>query len=350
VAAFLLVLAGGLTFCLTRSDGENRALASAPVQIPEPPPVAPVPPASRPVKSPRPALPVVSEPQQANVTADDQPVPGPGESVPAKTAEPRAPAVVSAPPPPDKPAPPETPPPATAPPPETTPAKAAAPFTITLPTLPQMPGVPVVPLAPNKAVPAGRRAQTDTITFFTSTAKGKRFCIIADCSGSMAGAPILYLKQEMMKTLGSLKDDSQFYVIFFSSQAIPMPSASWVNGGKANVAKAGLWVQGIPAFGGTQPLQAFVKAFQLRPRPDVIFFMTDGIIPVTVPDQVALLNREEPHIPINTIMFAHPNILGTGRPAALAVLQPALNLAAGMLRRIADQSGGTYDLVKLGLP
>jgi von Willebrand factor type A domain len=203
---------------------------------------------------------------------------------------------------------------------------------------------PVVPPPPEKAAP------TDTIAFFTSKARGKRFCIIADCSGSMSGAPILYLKKEMVQTLASLQDDSQFYIIFFSSQAYPMQSPTWVNGGKANVSRVVPWIQAVPAFGGTQPTTAFVKAFQLRPRPDVIFFMTDGIIPVTVPDQVAALNRAEPRIVVNTIMFAHPNILGTGRPAPLAVLQPSLTLAANLLSRIAKDSGGTYDMVKLGLP
>jgi uncharacterized protein with von Willebrand factor type A (vWA) domain len=211
--------------------------------------------------------------------------------------------------------------------------------------------VPVPPpTLPARIAPPDRGEKLDTATFLTSKARGKRFCIIADCSGSMTGAPIFYLKKEMVQTLAGLRDDSQFYVIFFSDTALPMPSTTWVNGGKANVARAVPWIQAIPAHGGTQPLPAFVKAFQLTPRPDVVFFMTDGIIPLSVPDDVAILNRTEPRIVINTIMFAHPNILGTGRPAPLAVLQPSLTLAARLLTRMAERSGGTYDLVKLGLP
>jgi hypothetical protein len=343
-AVLLIVLTAGLTYWITTSSRKPDKLGPV-VKTPAPGPIALVAPPSVPKTEVGVSTPVVHAP---SVIA-----PAPAEA-PAKAQETPTlppPDVSSAPPAP------VTAPTAPSPPVESsTPAKDTPPLGLPKPAAPPSIVVPVPPAPPVKIVPQvvppapEKPAPTDSVTFFTSKAKGKRFCIIADCSGSMAGAPILYLKQEMVKTLASLRDDSQFYIIFFSSQAYPMQSPTWVNGGKANVSRVVPWVQAVPAFGGTQPTTAFVKAFQLKPRPDVIFFMTDGIIPVTVPDQVAALNRAEPRIVINTIMFAHPNILGTGRPAPLAVLTQSLNLAANLLSRIAKDSGGTYDMVKLGLP
>jgi hypothetical protein len=357
VAVTLVVLIAGLTFCLSR-DGQGKAGATMPAAASPPPSQIAMAPPPRTTgdavirqsdKGPAPKV-LAAVPVDLPATTTEAPLLAPPVLEGLVPSEPSAPV---------------TEPLLSRIPAESSPAKDLPPLALPAQVPPQLAMVPTKE-TPRLALPAQggpkgkpavamglpqeRNAPTDTVTFFTSKAKGQRFCIIADCSGSMMGAPLLYLKQEMVKTLSSLKEESQFYVVFFSSQAIPMPSPGWVNGGKANVAKVLPWIQAMPALGGTQPLPAFMTAFQLKPRPDVIFFMTDGIIPVNVPEQVAALNQMEPRVVVNTIMFAHPNILGTGRPAPLIVLQPSLNLAANLLSRIAERSGGTYDLIKLGLP
>jgi hypothetical protein len=122
-----------------------------------------------------------------------------------------------------------------------------------------------------------------------------------------------------------------------------MPFAGWLKGTPDDVKKVTPWIQEKKADGGTEPLPAFIRAFNLDPRPDVIFFMTDGLIPTNVPAAVAQLNTGKPRVTIHTIMFTSSQ----PRPAGLflpAVSPADLRLAELLLRKIADDSGGTYRL------
>lgn len=171
----------------------------------------------------------------------------------------------------------------------------------------------------------------DQAEFLGTRARGKRFCIIADASNSMRGAPLAHLKKEIVKTLDNLRSSSEFYVIFFNATDIPMPYPGWLSAEKENIAKVKPWVEGMTTVLKTLPASAFQRAFQLKPKPDVIFFMTDGLIPKNVPVQVANLNKTPPRVTIHTIMF-------TRRYDA----HPKGGQAEAQLRLMADQSGGTY--------
>src|SRR5262249_54593449 len=149
---------------------------------------------------------------------------------------------------------------------------------------------------PAPAPPGGGRRLAGEASFLGTRATGQRFCIIADNSGSMKGAPLDHVKQELLKTLCDLKEGTQFYVIFFNTKAVAMPFDGWLDAGQASVDKVIPWLEGITAKGGTQPTPAFTQAMQLNPRPDVIFFMTDGLIPASVPDQVAAMNSQQPKV------------------------------------------------------
>lgn len=179
------------------------------------------------------------------------------------------------------------------------------------------------------------------VTFLNTTAQGQRFCIIADNSGSMI-ASMNFLKRELAKTLGDFKPESQFYVTFFNDRADPMPGGGWLQGTPENANKVNAWIRGKSALGGTQPLGAFEAAFKLDPKPDTIFFMTDGLIPFDVPDAVAALNKGKPRVTIHTIMFK------SDQPVSLLLMPPIsdrdLKIAESLLRKIADDSGGNYRL------
>ncbi len=175
------------------------------------------------------------------------------------------------------------------------------------------------------------------VDFMGSRASGKQICIIADCSGSMASNRRMEtLKEELEKTLKNFQSDQQYYVIFFDSRTDEMPDKAWVDGGKDDE-KVLRWVRSQKPRGGTLPMPAFEIAFRLQPKPELIFFMTDGIIPQNVPAGVARLNEGvKPKVKINSILFG-----GEGRSKGA---KRAL-FGEDQLKQLATDSGGTYQFV-----
>jgi len=171
-------------------------------------------------------------------------------------------------------------------------------------------------------------------TFLGTRASGKRFCIIADASNSMRGAPLTQLKKEILLTLDGLAPGSQFYIIFFNDTDIPMPFPGWLDASKENVAKVKPWVEKMTTKLRTLPQSSFTRAFKLDPKPDVIFFMTDGFLQGRRPDPVShltKLNATNPKVAVHTIMFS--------RQKAGA---PKMEAAAKQLRAMAENNGGTF--------
>lgn len=201
---------------------------------------------------------------------------------------------------------------------------------------PEMPPAPMVdpaPRLPAKPDPAPADASAaQRISFLGTVAEGKRFFFIADNSGSMNGVKMAMLKTELARTLQSLKPESQFYVTFFNSRTMPMPAKDWQQGGR-DVPKALAWIASMGVGGDTNPQPAFEMALKAKPSPDVILFMTDGLIPANVPGRVRKLNQQDPKVVIHTILLDARN------PQA-----PPVGLAGAdaMLRQIAADSGGTY--------
>ena len=162
--------------------------------------------------------------------------------------------------------------------------------------------------------------------------KGRRFCIIADTSGSMGVAKLADLKTQLLKTLADLNQEGEFYIYSFNSTAEAMPHPGWLKGGAPEVTKVRSWVGALRAMGGTKPESAFEAAFKLDPPPDVIFFMTDGLIPATVPARVVALNGTPPKVVVNTIMYA----------ARGEVVPKGEERAEELLKQIAEKGGGTF--------
>ena len=160
------------------------------------------------------------------------------------------------------------------------------------------------------------------LSFMGVEGSGSRFLIIADASDSMAGPKLEYVKAEILKTLGDLQPGSKFYVIFFATTAVPMPGNRWASG-RTQALKAATWIRSIQTMGGTEPLPAFELAFRMEPKPDTIFFMTDGLFSANVPSEVAKLNSGRKKVTIHAISFIERS-------------------AEPLLRRIAEQSGGQY--------
>jgi hypothetical protein len=173
------------------------------------------------------------------------------------------------------------------------------------------------------ALSGGGGALGQGASFMGLHAKGTRFCIIADCSGSMEGPPLKFLKEEILETLSTMSARGRFQLIFFSSRAIPYPQPGWRHP-RHDRADLVQWLQGVSAAGGTYPTPAFQLAFQLSPPPDVIFFMTDGLFDDRAVEEIANLNRQSGRdVQINTISFMDTS-------------------SEPLMRRIASDSGGRY--------
>jgi hypothetical protein len=200
-------------------------------------------------------------------------------------------------------------------------------------------------LPPAPVVGPAAKGMAQDVRFMGAAARGQRICIIMDRSGSMKGAPIAALKAELFKTLMSLRPEVEFFLIFFNSDPMPQPIPTWLRGG-AGVPLVAPFIQMMPAEGLTNPAAGFNIAFRLNPRPDVIFFMTDGQVTVGTTQEtvkfILAMNSQGPPIPIHSILFSH-----SGNMARSPKQAKEMEIAAAFLRHIAFHSGGTFSAVAL---
>jgi hypothetical protein len=172
-------------------------------------------------------------------------------------------------------------------------------------------------------------------SFFGVEASGSRIVYIVDVSGSMLhNGKIEALRRELLGSFTSLPPGSEFAVIAFSDEAstrVLGGALRWRDAGASGRAEVETAVRGLAPSGGTEPLEAFRLAFQLEPKPEAIYFMTDGVLPqnqaARIIGTVRVLNESTgPTTPIHCIAFESRE-------------------GAQDLRRIARQSSGTYTYV-----
>ncbi|MBX3358777.1 MAG: hypothetical protein KF745_10135 [Phycisphaeraceae bacterium] len=165
--------------------------------------------------------------------------------------------------------------------------------------------------------------------FFGVEAKGSRFAYVCDVSGSMSDAgKLAFLKEELAESISSMMEHMSFAVCPFSSEAFMLGGrAKWTvasdEGKRWALAKIG----DLSAQGGTNPGPAFEMIFEMKPRPEAIYFMTDGLFDASVAQQLAWLNRGSRRIPIHCIAFV-------SRDSELT------------MKDIAERSGGTYTFIE----
>ncbi len=162
-------------------------------------------------------------------------------------------------------------------------------------------------------------------SFFGLQASGDRVVFVVDVSGSMKGRRLYRARQELTRSLESLRTDQQYFVIFFSDAGrSPMPSDKMLPATPENVSETIKWLKRIDSGGGTNPLPGLLMAMQLNP--DAIFLMTDGKFDPQIVWAVEQAKPVKP-LPIYTISFASRS-------------------AEALLRAIAEQTGGDYRFVK----
>ena len=150
-------------------------------------------------------------------------------------------------------------------------------------------------------------------------------CYIIDRSGSMVVA-FDYVKKEMLRSIQQMQAEQLFHVIFFSSgDPIEAPAGKLVYATDRNKIEAIRFVSSMVAAGRTDPRPAFKKAFALKPRPHLIYFLTDGSFEPNVVDDLKRWNADHKTV-INTIAFLE-------RPSE------------ELLKQIAREHRGTYTFI-----
>jgi hypothetical protein len=164
--------------------------------------------------------------------------------------------------------------------------------------------------------------------FFELETAGTRFVYVLDGSGSMtephseARTRLDRVKIELIRSIGGLPEQMEFFVIFFNRFSVPMPAEKLQPASLANKRKYLEWCMKVKGGGGTDPRAALKKALELEP--DVIYLLTDGVFD---DDAVAEVTRQNSRgVSIHTFCFGD---------------------AAGenLLKKISQKNNGTYKFV-----
>jgi hypothetical protein len=167
--------------------------------------------------------------------------------------------------------------------------------------------------------------------FFGVEAQGMRFAFVVDVSGSMSEqGKIDYLKKQLINAIDGMVDGAQFVVIAFSSDKQPlMGRERWTEVTQGNKRQAFKAINELQANGGTEPMSAFrvVLSDALKPRPDAVYFMTDGLFDPRVVDEVfgmlSVRGDRKVNMPIHCITFMDRS-------------------SEAHMKKLAERTGGTY--------
>ena len=103
-----------------------------------------------------------------------------------------------------------------------------------------------------------------------------RIAYVVDRSGSMMGN-FDYVRQELKRSISELSPKQQFHVIFFAAgPPEENPPRKLVYATPRNKKQAFKFIDSIVEEGQTDPTEALKRAFELRPKPQLIYLLTDG--------------------------------------------------------------------------
>lgn len=168
-------------------------------------------------------------------------------------------------------------------------------------------------------------------SFFGVAARGTRFAYIVDVSGSMDESRMSKLIRALSGSLQQLLAEARFVVAMYNSETEFAGKDRWTRPTRPTITRTlgamNTYARG--GTGGTVPLSAFEEIFKLRPKPDAIYFMTDGDF--GNPQRARLIAAE-----------IHRLNLLAGRLSAIHCITFIDDGSADVMRTIAAQSRGTY--------
>lgn len=183
-------------------------------------------------------------------------------------------------------------------------------------------------------------------SFFGLEAKGTRFAYIVDVSSSMHSTGNSTLsrwdltRNELVRSLRTLEPNASFHVQLYSSGSRSLFGTNeWMPASPANKRLASDGLAATDPNGATNPVPAFDAVFRLEPKPDAIYYMTDGEVSDAAGFSAFVrdLNRAD-RIPVHCILFGD------------AGSDDARQRVEALMRNIARQSGGRFTHIKDGRP
>lgn len=205
-------------------------------------------------------------------------------------------------------------------------------------------------------------------SFFKQKVNAQRICFVIDYSKSMSGKRIKLLKKELVRSVAALPSGIEYQMIFFAGPAWTAGSTvvlaadnksgvvshegvdykwtsknasswkptgrrlqppAWLKGSKENIDQSLSTISNTPLVYGTAWEAPLKTALDMNPKPDVIFFMTDG-----------LSGKDSESIAKSVGMKAKRLDIKIN---AIAMMDPSAKEAMGAL---AERSGGQFSLVK----
>ena len=185
---------------------------------------------------------------------------------------------------------------------------------------------------PSKA----RYKQSYQTQFLGTSAEGERFAFVLDYSASQTAEQLAVQQQSLLKSLDELEDGAEVSIIFFSGPAFlcgqdpnkvkedwigsssiekgwhpreALPKANWLKLTKAMREKLRQQILATALSHGTEWYYPIKMALELEPKPDLIFFMTDGLVP-NPQKPIDMPKADSGKTKINAISFGIPDVKG----------------------------------------
>jgi len=176
----------------------------------------------------------------------------------------------------------------------------------------------------------GNQTGDATVQLFGQNGTGRRFVFVFDRSASMEGPKMQRARAELSRGLNALGDTHQFNIIFYNHETL-----AWrprlTNATPQDKQNAVRFIEGITAIGRTLHFPALMMA--INQRPDVIFFLTDGVEGLELTSaHLEIIRRENnQRIQINVIEFGDIGFFASPSP---------------LLEQLARENRGEYIYVR----
>jgi hypothetical protein len=119
-----------------------------------------------------------------------------------------------------------------------------------------------------------------TAQFFGTKIEGRRIVFVLDNSGSMQQGRLETVIAELMRSVESLAEDQEFYVVFYSDMAYPLfypnPADNYIRPTERNKQRLAAWLDTVELCLGDAVVDALAGAISIEP--DTAFLLSDGRI------------------------------------------------------------------------